>query len=74
MNKVVYGHTLGLFNAKTKNMAWDIFRHDFQSCGRTMERKSLLFHVKASFDAQFILSKNSIEQPYTLSLLYSCLV
>jgi len=39
--------TRGLFNAKTTNIAWDIFRHDFQSCGRTMERKSLLFHVKS---------------------------
>ncbi len=47
----------GLFNAKTKNMAWDIFRHDFQSCGRTMERKSLLFHVKASFDPPVYLVK-----------------
>jgi len=33
---------VGLFNAKTKNMACDIFRYDFQSCGRTMEQKSKL--------------------------------
>jgi len=36
-------------------MAWDIFRHDFQSCGRTMERNSLLFHVKASFEQPYLL-------------------
>jgi len=38
-------------------MAWDIFRYNFQSCGRTMERKSSLFHVKASFDPQIYLVK-----------------
>ncbi len=29
----------------------------FQSCGRTMERKSLLVHVKASFDPPSYLVK-----------------
>jgi len=35
----------------TKNMAWDIF----QPRGRTMERKSSLFHVKASFEQPWIV-------------------
>ncbi len=37
-------------------LPWDIVRHDFQSC-RTMKRKSLLFHGKASFDAPIYLVK-----------------
>ncbi len=46
-----YGRTPLLFRA------WDIFRYDFQSRGCKLERKSLLFHVKASFDPPIYLVK-----------------
>ncbi|OQY48457.1 MAG: hypothetical protein B6242_02420 [Anaerolineaceae bacterium 4572_78] len=52
-----------MFNAKTKNMAWDIFRHDFQSHGRIMERNNLLFHVKTSFEQPYI--PNSLLTKFT---------
>ncbi len=47
-----------------------IFRHDFQSCGRTMERKSLLFHVKASRGVWPYAPTTSIEQPSLLGLFH----
>jgi len=42
---------LGLFNAKIKNMAWDLWSE--QAC---------FFMSKQALTFQFILSKNSIEQ------------
>jgi len=45
-------------------MAWDIFRYDFQSCGRTMEHQIACFFMsKQALTLQFILSNNSIPNP-----------
>ena len=55
---------LVVFNAKTKNMAWDIFRHDFQSRGRTIEHQIACFFMsKQALTLQFILSKIALNSP-----------
>jgi len=44
----------GINNYANNNFRFGFSDHDFQSRGCTMERKSLLFHVKASFDTPII--------------------